>query len=379
MNKYHNHIAIIGAGISGLALGCILQEARIPVVIFEKSNEVSNYGAGISISPNGIKILKNLKIYKDVLEQSSNPKKAVYFSNKTEINSFNVDVITTSRKTLYKALLKKYIDHEGEILFDHTLSNLCINNSKLYFLNNENYKVKHIAACDGINSICRNQVLSSGNPIYSGYSIWRSIVDKTQDNIKTLLGPNYHIVTYPISSSKVSFVAAIKTSKEYIESWKIPGTLEELKADMPWSADEFLSILDERSILYKWGVYTRPSVNKLCFNNLTLLGDAAHPIVPFIGQGGCLALEDAYAFAQLIVSSKEDLINAQKAYENLRLQRIHKIKSLSERQGRLNHIQNPILAMGRNMVIKYLPRIGMHSVKQVWNYDIDNALSKIKQ
>jgi 2-polyprenyl-6-methoxyphenol hydroxylase-like FAD-dependent oxidoreductase len=111
MNKYHNHIAIIGAGISGLALGCILQEARIPVVIFEKSNEVSNYGAGISISPNGIKILKNLKIYKDVLEQSSNPKKAVYFSNKTEINSFNVDVITTSRKTLYKALLKKYIDH----------------------------------------------------------------------------------------------------------------------------------------------------------------------------------------------------------------------------------------------------------------------------
>jgi salicylate hydroxylase len=379
MNKYHNHIAIIGAGISGLALGCILQEARIPVVIFEKSNEVSNYGAGISISPNGIKILKNLKIYKDVLEQSSNPKKAVYFSNKTEINSFNVDVITTSRKTLYKALLKKYIDHEGEILFDHTLSNLCINNSKLYFLNNENYKVKHIAACDGINSICRNQVLSSGNPIYSGYSVWRSIVDKTQDNIKTLLGPNYHIVTYPISSSKVSFVAAIKTSKEYIESWKIAGTLEELKADMPWSADEFLSILDERSILYKWGVYTRPSVNKLCFNNLTLLGDAAHPIVPFIGQGGCLALEDAYAFAQLIVSSKEDLINAQKAYENLRLQRIHKIKSLSERQGRLNHIQNPILAMGRNMVIKYLPRIGMHSVKQVWNYDIDNALSKIKQ
>ena len=379
MNKYHNHIAIIGAGISGLALGCILQEARIPVVIFEKSNEVSNYGAGISISPNGIKILKNLKIYKDVLEQSSNPKKAVYFSNKTEINSFDVDVITTSRKTLYKALLKKYIDHEGEILFDHTLSNLCINNSELYFLNNANYKVKHIAACDGINSLCRNQVLSSGNPIYSGYSVWRSIVDKTQDNIKTSLGPNYHIVTYPISSSKVSFVAAIKTSKEYIESWKMPGTLEELKADIPRSADEFLSILDERSILYKWGVYSRPSVNKLCFNNLTLLGDAAHPIVPFIGQGGCLALEDAYAFAQLIVSSKEDLINAQKAYEDLRLQRIHKIKSLSERQGRLNHIQNPILAMGRNMVIKYLPTIGMHSVKRVWNYDIDNALSKIKQ
>ena len=212
MDKYHNHIAIIGAGISGLALGCILQEARIPVVIFEKSDEVSNYGAGISISPNGIKILKNLRIYRDILEQSSNPKKAVYFSNKTEINSFNVDVITTSRKTLYKTLLNKYILHGGEILFDHKLSNLYINKPELHFSNNAIYKVKHIAACDGINSLCRNEVLSSGNPVYSGYSVWRSIVDKTQYDIKTLLGPNYHIVTYPISSSKVSFVAAIKTS-----------------------------------------------------------------------------------------------------------------------------------------------------------------------
>jgi salicylate hydroxylase len=379
MDKYHNHIAIIGAGISGLALGCILQEARIPVIIFEKSNKVSNYGAGISISPNGIKILKNLGIYEDVLEQSSNPKKAVYFSNKIKINSFDVDVITTSRKVLYKVLLKKYTSYGGEILFDHKLSNLCINNLEIYFSNNATYKVKHIAACDGINSLCRNQVLSSGDPIYSGYSVWRSIVDKTQDNIETLLGPNYHIVTYPISSSKVSFVAAIKTSKEYIESWKMPGTLDELKADIPSSGDKFLSFLDEHSILYKWGVYTRPSVNKLYFGNLTLLGDAAHPIVPFIGQGGCLALEDAYAFGQLIISSKGDLKTAQRAYENLRSQRIHKIKSLSERQGRLNHIQNPILLMGRNMVLKYLPSIGMHSVKQVWNYDIDHALSKIKQ
>ena len=379
MDKYHNHIAIIGAGISGLALGCILQEAKIPVVIFEKSNEISNYGAGISISPNGIKILKNLRIYKDVLEQSSNPKKAVYFSNKIKINSFDVDVITTSRKVLYKVLLKKYTSYGGEILFDHKLSNLCINNSELHFSNNTTYKVRHIAACDGINSLCRNQVFSSGNPIYSGYSVWRSIVDKKQANIETLLGPNHHVVTYPISSSKISFVAAVKTNKEYIESWKAPGSLEELKLDLPISAYNFLSFLDDRSILYKWGVYTRPAPRSLSFENLTLLGDAAHPIVPFIGQGGCLALEDAYAFGKLIHRYKGDIKNSQRAYENLRLPRIHKIKSLSERQGFLNHIKNPILVMGRNMIIKYAPSIGMHSVKRVWNYDIDNALSKIKQ
>ena len=378
MDNYRNHIAIIGGGISGLALGCILQEAKIPVAIFEQSSEVSNYGAGISLSPNGIKILKNLGIYQDILERSANPKNAVHFSNNKQIKSFDVDVITTTRKTLYEVLLNKYIELGGEILFNHKLRSIDINNSELHFSNNITYKVKHIAACDGIKSICRNQILPKDNPVYSGYSVWRSIVDKKQDNIETLLGPNYHIVTYPISSSKISFVAAVNTNKEYIESWKAPGSLEELKLDLPISAYNFLSLLDDRSTLYKWGVYTRPAPRSLCFENLTLLGDAAHPIVPFIGQGGCLALEDAYAFGKLICSYKGDIKNSQMAYENLRLPRIHKIKSLSERQGYLNHIKNPILVMGRNMIIKYAPSIGMRSIKQIWDYDIDKALSKIK-
>jgi len=378
MDNYRNHIAIIGGGISGLALGCILQEAKIPVAIFEQSSEVSNYGAGISISPNGIKILKNLGIYQDILERSANPKNAVHFSNNKQIKSFDVDVITTTRKTLYEVLLNKYIELGGEILFNHKLRSIDINNSELHFLNNITHRVKHIAACDGIKSICRNQILPKDNPVYSGYSVWRSIVDKKQDNIETLLGPNYHIVTYPISSSKISFVAAVNTNKEYIESWKAPGSLEELKLDLPISAYNFLSLLDDRSTLYKWGVYTRPAPRRLYFENLTLLGDAAHPIVPFIGQGGCLALEDAYAFGKLIYSYKGDIKNSQRAYENLRLPRIHKIKSLSERQGYLNHIKNPILVMGRNMIIKYAPSIGMHSIKQIWDYDIDRALSKIK-
>ena len=378
MDNYRNHIAVIGGGISGLALGCTLQEAKIPVAIFEQSSEVSNYGAGISISPNGIKILKNLGIYQDILERSANPKNAVHFSNNKQIKSFDVDVITTTRKTLYEVLLNKYIELGGEILFNHKLRSIDINNSELHFSNNITYKVKHIAACDGIKSICRNQILPKDNPVYSGYSVWRSIVDKKQDNIETLLGPNYHIVTYPISSSKISFVAAVNTNKEYIESWKAPGSLEELKLDLPISAYNFLSLLDDRSTLYKWGVYTRPAPRSLCFENLTLLGDAAHPIVPFIGQGGCLALEDAYAFGKLICSYKGDIKNSQMAYENLRLPRIHKIKSLSERQGYLNHIKNPILVMVRNMIIKYAPSIGMRSIKQIWDYDIDKALSKIK-
>ena len=68
--------------------------------------------------------------------------------------------------------------------------------------------------------MCRKKLDTQKEPIYSGYSVWRAIVEKKQKNTQTFLGPDHHIVTYPISDSKISFVAAIKTSKQYKESWK---------------------------------------------------------------------------------------------------------------------------------------------------------------
>ena len=79
MNDYSDHIAIIGAGISGLALGCTLKKAGVSCIIFERSSGVSEYGAGISISPNGLQVLKYLNIDDQLKEQSGNPKKPLYF------------------------------------------------------------------------------------------------------------------------------------------------------------------------------------------------------------------------------------------------------------------------------------------------------------
>ena len=103
VNDYSKHIAIIGAGISGLALGCILKKANIPVVIFEKSNDVSDYGAGISISPNGIRVLKYLNIYKEVIAFSKNPKEVVFFSGNQKINNFNINISKIKTTTSFES------------------------------------------------------------------------------------------------------------------------------------------------------------------------------------------------------------------------------------------------------------------------------------
>lgn len=367
---YSNHIAIIGAGISGLTLACILKNAKIPVVVFEKSNDVSDHGAGISISPNGIRVLKYLNIYDDAISKSANPKEAIYSSINKKIATFKVDVITTSRKVLYEVLYKKFIGMGGTILFNHQLSKVDIENLKLYFSNNTSYKVRHIAACDGIKSICRNSIESQKDPLYSGYSVWRAIINKNQKNIKTYLGPNHHIVTYPISASQISFVAAIKTKKKYKESWRTSGTLNELKEDLILSDTKDFSFITEKTLLFKWGIYIRPIIKHIKYKNLTLLGDAAHPIVPFIGQGGCLAMEDAFIFGNLVIKYDSDISSAQSKYEKLRMKRIKMISKLSLRQGYLNHLSNPLIVLIRNLIMRYLPFLALRSIKSnVWEYD----------
>ena len=110
-----------------------IKKANIPVVVFEKSSDVSDYGAGISISPNGIKVLKHLDIYNEIISVSPKPNKAVFFSNDKKINSFDIDVITTSRQVLYKFLYKKYMSLDGEILFDHELCDVDFDKLNLNF------------------------------------------------------------------------------------------------------------------------------------------------------------------------------------------------------------------------------------------------------
>ena len=379
MNNYSNHIAIIGAGISGLALSCILKKANIPVVVFEKSSGVSDYGAGISISPNGIKVLKYLNIYNEIISVSPKPKKAVFFSNNKKINSFDIDVITTSRKVLYKFLYDKYKSLDGEIFFDHDLCDVDFDKAELKFSGDKTYKVKHIAACDGIKSLLRKKIDYQKEPVYSGYSVWRAIVEKKQQNTHTFLGPNHHIVTYPISNSKISFVAAIKTSKKYKESWKSSGTYNELRNDLALGNKDSYSFINENTPLFKWGVYMRPHIKNITYKNLTLLGDAAHPIVPFIGQGGCLALEDAYIFGNLLIKYGSDINKTQNAYKALRIKRIKTIANMSLRQGHLNHISNPIIVFLRNFVMQYFPSLAIGSVREkIWNYDPEEEIRNFK-
>jgi len=377
VKNYSSHIGIIGGGIAGLTAGCALRLQGINTIVFERAEEISEYGAGISISPNALRPLQKLGIRDVFVDRSFVPEKAVMHYRGKEIRSLETQVVTSSRQKLIETIYQRYIELGGEIFFEHEYKSLDANSCEITFTNNEAYKVSHVLACDGIKSSARqNHFPSSGVPTYSGYSAWRGIGLSGVKDIQFHFGPGTHIVNYPIDhEGRTSFVGVVKTNETAEDSWKTKGSKEAFLEDFRFYDEEILSMVSSSEDIYKWGVYIRPPLNSMYTKNITLLGDAAHPMVPFLGQGGCMAIEDAYTFAGLAKELDCDFKKVQVLYEKIRLQRNNRIQSTSAVQGKLNHIKNPLAAFIRNLILRHTPLLAARTEK-IWNYNVDEEISK---
>ena len=368
MIGYRNHIGIIGGGISGLTLGCALLKQGIPAIIFEKMPEETSHGAAISLSSNALRLLDRLDIYVDLKNQSFIHSAASIQGPHREISSFQTpEVLTTRRQTLMSLLYSRYINLGGEIFHHHDLASFDAVKCEVTFTNENKYTLKHLAACDGIRSSIRDTFFAANqDPKYSGYSAWRGIGKSSLQKI--------HIVSYPINKEgDVSFVAVRKENYQFKESWKEEGSILDLLNDFSDYDSKIFPALEDSVTLYKWGIYIRPPLKSMITNNITLLGDAAHPMVPFLGQGACMAIEDSYSFAMACKEHMTNLVNAQEAYDYVRSKRTKKIQRLSMMQGKMYHMKNPLLVAARNAVMKYT-NIPGNDLKRIHDYDAHDEM-----
>ena len=376
MSDYRNHIGIIGGGIAGLTLGCVLLKQDIPAIIFEKMPEETSHGAAISLSSNALCLLDRLEIYNDLKNQSFVHSAASIQGLQKEISSFPTpEVLTTRRQTLMSLLYSRYINLGGEIFHHHDFASFDVAKCEVTFTNENKYTLKHLAACDGIRSSIRDTFFAANqDPKYSGYSAWRGIGKSNLQKIHFALGPDSHIVSYPINKKyDVSFVAVRKEDYQFKESWKEEGSISDLLDDFSAYDPKIFPALEDSLTLYKWGIYIRPPLKSMITNNITLLGDAAHPMVPFLGQGACMAIEDSYSFAMACKEHRANLANAQAAYDFVRSKRTKKIQRLSMIQGKVYHLKNPILVTARNAVMRHT-NIPGNDLKRIHDYDAHDEM-----
>jgi len=177
-----------------------------------------------------------------------------------------------------------------------------------------------------------------------------------------------------------SFIGIVKNNKENNESWVTEGSIENLLLELNDEAESIKSVLLKDQKIFKWGIFVRPPLKKTFLDNITLLGDAAHPMVPFLGQGGCMAIEDAYTFALVLKKVNLNFNLTQKIYNKIRTSRNSKIQKMSMQQARLNHIENHFIALTRNFIMKNTKIISRRT-NIIWNYDahyqIESELKKL--
>ena len=370
-------IGILGGGIAGLTLGCTLLQEGIPAIIFEQSSKVSSFGAGISLSKNALRLLYRLNIYEDLFNRSFAPSKVLIQGPIESICEFRAPtgVLATRRQELINCLLERYLSLGGEIFYDHSLKTYNQVTREITFKNDTKYTINHLAACDGIRSSIRDTFFTiNQKPKYSGYSAWRGVGKSELQSVHFALGPNSHIVSYPLNNDgDVSFVGVLKESNEFDESWRTEGSYKDLLDDFSHYDPNIFPKIKDSTKLYKWGIYIRPSLKSMITKNITLLGDAAHPMVPFLGQGGCMAIEDAYAFGILCKITNCDFTKAQNTYDSVRSKRTKKIQRMSMMQGKIYHMKNPLLVAARNAVMRYT-NIPGNDLKRLHDYDVEDAI-----
>ena len=282
MKDFSSYIGIIGGGIAGLTAGCILKSHGINTIIFERASQISEYGAGISISANGLKIFDAMGLTNSLTNSSFTPSETNFQYLDSILKRLNIEsLVTSSRKEVLHVLFSEYSRLGGEILYAHEHVNIDINSCEITFSNNAKYKVSHILACDGIRSKVRDMYFpASGKPLYSGYSAWRGIGISESKTIQFHFGPGAHIVTYPINKTgRSSFVGIIKNKEVYEDSWKVKGSKEAMLNDFQSFNTDIFNMIDSSEDIYKWGIFIRPPLKSIYVKNITLIGDAAHPMV----------------------------------------------------------------------------------------------------
>ena len=354
-------ILIIGGGIGGLACALALIRRGIEVEVYEQAHELREVGAGVQIGANGTRVLHALGL-KDALAATqffASGKAARLWNTGETWTTFDLGAIAQERygsphifmhRGDLQAAFADAIRRErpDAIRLGRRFGSLTQNHDgvTVIFADGSTAHGALAIGADGIRSPVRETLFGKDAPAFVGIVAWRGLVpmDALPPQISRTaavnwLGPGGHALHYPVrAGALMNIVAFIERDDWQVESWTERGTHDELARDFSgWHAD-LHAILGGIEQPFKWALMMRPAMPRWSSGRVTLLGDACHPTLPFLGQGAVMAIEDAYVLAGCIARHAGDPAAAFAHYEAERRERTAAVvaRSLQTRSNAVN-------------------------------------------
>ncbi|MCO8252086.1 UNVERIFIED_CONTAM: FAD-dependent monooxygenase [Comamonas sp. A-3] len=356
-------VGIVGGGIGGVALARSLRLSGIDAYVFERANAFGEIGAGVQMTPNAAKVLRALGLGEELARIGFLPNAMVgrnwddarelFHTPLREVcpKLFGADFWHVHRADLH-AILCQGIPAD-RVRFNVSCTGITQLKDKAvaHFSDGTQFEADLIVGADGIHSVVRDSLWGKTPSQYTGHMCWRAVVPVEQHPLPFVtpdasfwMGPKAHIVTYYVKGGAAVNIVAVNESANWVtESWTEPSTREELLAAFEGWHDNIIHLFEKTDAqqIFKWGLFDRDPMTQWSKGNVTLLGDAAHPMLPFLSQGAAMAIEDAYVLATAISHFSGDLNEALNAYEAERRPRTARVQLEARERGRTYHLSTP--------------------------------------
>jgi len=352
------HIILIGAGIGGLTAALGLKRAGFRVSIYEQAPELGEVGAGLTLSPNATHALESLGLADKLSKAASTPIQGSVRHHKTSEtllrndrgklkSQFGAGYYQIHRADLHAILVAAVKAYDPDCIhLNKTFESVTDINERpcAHFSDGSEARGDALIGCDGVRSSVRGALFTTEPPKFTGQVAWRGIVpvDRLPANAvltdsTMITGPGRTLTYYYIRNrTQLNYVAIVKKSGWEVEGWTVRSTIPELLAEYEDWHPDFRAIIEQTppELCFKWALFDRDPLDCWVEGNAALLGDAAHPMLPFLGQGAAQAIEDGVLLGRSL-SQSSDVSSGLALYQSARKARANNILLWSRYRGRV--------------------------------------------
>src|SRR5712691_10725741 len=387
-------IAVIGGGIGGLTAARALLRRGLEVAVYEAAPELKEIGAGVALGPNAMKALRSLDLedavravaWESESQQLRNWHSGRIISRTPRTARFGATGCTAHRADLLDVLSASLPQEIVKLGARCVSVETTDHGASARFTDGNEIEADVIVGADGIHSAVRASLFGPDAPRFTGKICYRCLVPvdaipggmSSTDNA-TWLGPHGAVVVYLVRRGELVNVAAHYDNDSWTEeSWIRECTRAEVTDNYRGWHPDLLRIFSASERLYKWALYDRDPLPQWTKGRSTILGDAAHPMLPYLGQGACQAMEDGCVLATALASMPDDPRAALQLYERVRLPRASRVVLTARARGEDNHLVSPWAALKRDALIAIRRRFGTDPSGRgaAWIFDYDAGSDK---